>query len=116
RTQIGTQTAATLLVCAGENLDRFGNEAAFAKLTGTAPLPASSGKTRRMRLNRGGDRQANRALHLIAVGRLRSDPRTRDYATRRAAEGLTTRDILRCLKRAIARETYNALKTDLLTT
>ena len=115
-TQIGTQTAATLLVCAGENLDRFGNEAAFAKLTGTAPLPASSGKTRRMRLNRGGDRQANRALHLIAVGRLRSAPRTRDYATRRAAKGLTTRDILRCLKRAIARETYNALKTDLLTT
>lgn len=68
-----------------------------------------------MRLNRGGDRQANRALHLIAVGRLRSDPDTRAYATRRRAEGLSTKDILRCLKRAIARETYTALRTDLLT-
>ncbi|GGH49524.1 IS110 family transposase [Microbacterium album] len=74
RPQIGTLTAAQLLVTAGQNLDRFRSEAAFAKLTGTAPLPASSGKTRRMRLNRGGDRQANKALHLIAVGRLKTDP------------------------------------------
>lgn len=113
--QIGTLTAAQLLVTAGQNLDRFGSEAAFAKLTGTAPIPASSGKTRRMRLNRGGDRQANRALHLIAVGRLRSDPATRAYSNRRKTEGLSTKDILRCLKRAITREAYTALKTDLLT-
>lgn len=116
RPQIGTLTAAQLVVTAGQNLDRFRSEAAFAKLTGTAPLPASSGKTRRMRLNRGGDRQANRALYLIAIGRLANDPDTIAYATRRQQENLTSRDIIRCLKRAIARETYNALRTDLLTT
>jgi len=116
RPQIGTLTAAQLLVTAGQNLNRFRTEAAFAKLTGAAPLPASSGKTRRMRLNRGGDRQANRALYLIAIGRLASDPDTIAYATRRTREGLTRRDIIRCLKRAIARETYNALRTDLLST
>lgn len=116
RPQIGTLTAAQLLVTAGQNLDRFRSEAAFAKLTGAAPLPASSGKTRRMRLNRGGDRQANRALYLIAVGRLVNHPDTIAYATRRHTEGLSRRDTLRCLKRAIARETYNALRTDLLGT
>lgn len=114
RTQISTLTGAQLMVTAGENLDRFRSEAAFAKLTGTAPLPASSGKTRRMRLNTGGDRQANKALHLIAVGRLRSDPRTRDYFARRRAQNLGTKEILRCLKRAIAREVFHALRTDLL--
>lgn len=114
RPQIGTQTAAQLLITAGQNIDRFRSEAAFAKLTGTAPLPASSGKTRRMRLNRGGDRQANKALHMIAVGRLKSHPETRAYFIRRDAEGLSKLDILRCLKRAIAREAYNALRTDLL--
>lgn len=112
--QIGTQTAAALLICAGQNLDRFASEASFAKLTGAAPLPASSGKTHRVRLNRGGDRQANKALHLVAVGRLRSDQRTREYAERRRAQGLSTPDILRCLKRALVRESFNALKTDLL--
>lgn len=115
RPQIGTLTAAQLLVTAGQNLERFRSEAAFAKLTGTAPLPASSGKTRRMRLNRGGDRQANRALHIIAVGRLRHHADTRAYAARRTTDNLSRRDILRCLKRAIARETYNALRTYLLT-
>lgn len=115
RPQVGTQTAAQLLITAGENIDRFRSEAAFAKLTGTAPIPASSGKTRRMRLNRGGDRQANKALHLVAVGRLRSHPETRAYLERRTTEGLSKLDILRCLKRAIARETYHALRTDLLT-
>lgn len=113
--QIGTQTAATLLLTAGENLDRFTTEAQYAKLTGVAPLPASSGKTQRMRLNRGGDRQANRALHLIAVGRMKSHPPTRAYITRREHEQLTTKDIIRCLKRAIAREVFKALRTDLLT-
>ena len=112
--QIGTITAAQLLVTAGQNLDRMRSEASFAKLTGTAPIPASSGKTRRFRLNRGGDRQANKALHIIAVGRLRSDPVTRDYAARRLTEGLGKLDILRCLKRAIAREVFGALRTDLL--
>lgn len=114
RPQIGTQTAAQLLITAGQNIDRFRSEAAFAKLTGTAPLPASSGKTRRMRLNRGGDRQANKALHMIAVGRLKSHPETIAYTTRRTTEGLSKLDIIRCLKRAIARQTYNDLKTDLL--
>ena len=114
RPQIGTQTAAQLLITAGENIDRFRSEAAFAKLTGTAPLPASSGKTNRMRLNRGGDRQANKALHMIAVGRLKTHPETLAYTARRTAEGLDKKDIIRCLKRAIARQTYNDLKTDLL--
>lgn len=112
--QIATQTAAQLLITAGQNLTRFRSEAAFAKLAGVAPLPASSGKTRRMRLNRGGDRQANKALYMIAVGRLKSHPPTLEYARRREAEGLTRRDIIRCLKRYIARETYTALRHDLL--
>lgn len=116
RPQIGTLTAAQLAVTAGQNLDRFRNEAAFAKLTGTAPLPASSGKSRRMRLNRGGDRQANHALYMIAIGRLINDPETRAYAARRETKDFSRRDVIRCLKRAIARETYNALKQDLLST
>lgn len=111
--QIGTQTAAQLLITAGQNVDRLRNEASFAKLTGVAPLPASSGKSQRMRLNRGGDRQANRALYMIAVGRLKNHPATIAYAQRRQAEGLSRRDVIRCLKRYIARETYNALKKDL---
>ncbi len=112
--QIATQTAAQLVITAGQNLHRFRSEAAFAKLVGVAPIPASSGKTRRMRLNRGGDRQANKALHLVAVGRLRDHQPTIDYRKRREAEGLSKNDIIRCLKRFIARETYTALKTDLL--
>ena len=75
------------------------SEAAFAHLCGVAPIPASSGKTVRHRLDRGGNRDANRALHLLAVRRLAWDPRTRAYATRRTAEGKTTPEILRCLKR-----------------
>lgn len=112
--QVGTQTAAQLLITAGENLHRFASEAQFAKLTGVAPIPASSGKTRRMRLSRGGDRQANKALYLIAIGRLRSHQETRDYVARREAEGLSRRDAIRCVKRYLARTTYNALKHDLL--
>jgi len=106
---LGTEIAAQLLVTAGENPERMRSEAAFAMLCGVAPLPASSGKTRRYRLNRGGDRAANCALHMAAISRLRVDPRTRDYAARRAAEGLSKKEILRCLKRYLARELYKLL-------
>jgi transposase len=106
---IGTEIAGQLLVTAGDNPDRLHSEASFAMLCGVAPLPASSGKTQRHRLNRGGDRQANRALHLAAVTRLRHCPRTRAYASRRTAEGLSKREIIRCLKRYIAREAYHHL-------
>jgi len=111
---IGTQHAAQLLITAGQNLGRLRSDGAFARLCGVAPVPVSSGKTNRMRLHRGGDRQANRALHLIAIARLRLDPKTQVYMTRRRAEGLSNMDVVRCLKRFIAREVYNALKLDLL--
>ncbi len=107
---VGTEIAAQLLLTAGENPERMKSEAAFAMLCGVAPLPASSGKTRRYRLNRGGDRAANCALHMAAISRLRVDPRTRAYAARRAAEGLSKKEILRCLKRYLARELYKLLK------
>jgi len=111
---IGTQHAAQLLITAGQNLERLHSDGAFARLCGVAPVPVSSGKTNRMRLHRGGDRQANRTLHLIAVSRLRIDPRTQIYMERRRKDGLSKMDVLRCLKRFIAREVYNALKLDLL--
>jgi len=101
---IGVVTAAQLLVTAGDNPDRIGSEASFAMLCGAAPIPASSGKTNRYRLNRGGDRAANSALHQIAIVRLATDPTTRAYAAKRTTEGKTKKDILRCLKRAIARQ------------
>ena len=110
---ISTGHAGQLLVSAGQNVERLRGEASFAALCGASPLPASSGKTSRHRLNYGGDRNANRALHLIAVCRLRYCPRTRAYAKRRAAEGKTKAEILRCLKRYIARETYHTLSADL---
>ena len=88
---------------------RCRSEAAFAALSGTSPIPASSGKTIRHRLNRGGDRALNRAIHAIAVSRIRSCPRTRAYVARRTAEGKTPREIRRCLKRYIARELYRQL-------
>jgi transposase len=113
RMGVGTQHAAQLLITAGENIDRLRNEAAFARLCGVAPIPASSGYTHRMRLHRGGDRQANRALHMIAVCRLRYDPRTIYYMNRRRAEELSKKDVLRCLKRFIAREVFEDLKVDL---
>jgi transposase len=110
---VGTQGAGQLLVTAGQNIERLRGEAAFAKLCAAAPIQASSGRTHCHRLDYGGDRQANRALHMIAVCRLRHDPRTRAYADRRRAEGLNRREILRCLKRYIARETYHTLRADL---
>ena len=78
-------------------------------LCGACPLPASSGKTRRHRLNRGGNRQANSALHMIVLCRMRTDPRTRTYVQRRTREGLSKREVMRCLKRYVAREIYRVL-------
>ena len=106
---IGPDTAATLLITAGDNPDRLHSEASFAALCGVSPLEASSGKTTRRRLNRGGDRQANAALYRIALSRLRWDVRTRDYLARRITEGKTHREAIRCLKRYIAREMYQIL-------
>ncbi|HEY5223987.1 MAG TPA: IS110 family transposase [Microbacteriaceae bacterium] len=106
---IATITAAQLLITAGDNPDRLHSEAAFAMLCGAAPLPASSGKTNRYRLNRGGDRAANSALHKIAIVRMATDPETRRYVARRISEGKTKKDILRCLKRAIAREVFHLI-------
>jgi transposase len=106
---VGTDIAGQLLVTAGANHDRLHTEAAFAALCGVAPVPASSGRTRRHRLNRGGDRGANCALWRITISRLRHDPRTRAYAQRRTTEGLSKTEIIRCLKRYIAREIYYVL-------
>jgi transposase len=97
RPGVGVETAGTLLATAGDNLDRLHSEAALAALCGASPVQASSGKTTRHRLNRGGDRQANRALWVIALTRLRIDPATRGYAQRRTAQGKTTKEIMRCL-------------------
>lgn len=109
-TGVGTQTAGQLLVTAGDNPDRLRSEAAFAMLCGAAPLPASSGRVQRYRLNRGGDRQANCALWHVALVRLRHDPRTRAYCARRISEGKSKKEILRCLKRLIAREVYYVIR------
>ena len=98
-----------LLTTVGDNPDRMRSEAAFAHLCGAAPIPASSGKTRRHRLNRGGDRAANNALYTVVLARLRLDERTRTYAARRTAEGLSRREAIRCLQRGVARELYHAL-------
>ena len=106
---VGIITAAQLLITAGENSDRLHSEAAFAALCGASPIPASSGKTNRHRLNRGGDRQANAALHHIALSRISFDPRTKAYLARKRQEGKNTKEILRCLKRAIAREVYKLI-------
>jgi transposase len=107
---IGTIVAATVL-CAWSHPGRIHSEAAFAMLAGVAPIPATSGQTTtRHRLNRHGDRQLNRALHTIALTRIRHDPATRDYVARRTAEGKTSREIKRCLKRYIARDLYRLLE------
>ncbi len=110
---VGPQTAATLLITAGDNPTRLRNEAALAALCGVSPLEASSGKTSRHRLNRGGQRQANNALWTIALVRMRSDARTRDYVARRTKEGLSKKEIHRCLKRYIVRELYPLILADL---
>ncbi len=109
---VGADVAGQLLVTAGENHDRLNSEAAFAMLCGAAPIPASSGKTNRHRLNRGGDRQANRSLYRVVLCRLRWDPRTRAYAQRRTKEGLSKKEIIRCLKRYVARELYQIITSN----
>jgi transposase len=106
---VSTDTAASLLIAAGDDPERLKNEAAFAHLCGAAPIPASSGKTVRHRLNRHGDRDANRALYVIAICRMSHDERTRTYVARRTKEGKTKKEIIRCLKRYIAREVYRIL-------
>lgn len=110
---VGTQHAAQLLLAMGQNAHRLRDEAAFAHLCGASPIPASSGKTVRHRLNRGGDRAANRSLHMITVVRLRYCQRTQAYLQRRLSDGKTKREAMRCLKRYIARQVYGTLTADL---
>jgi hypothetical protein len=106
---VGAIVAAQIL-CAYSHHGRIRSEAAFASLAGVAPIPASSGQTVRHRLNRSGDRQLNRALHTVVLCRMRDDPRTRAYTARREAEGRSTREIKRCLKRYTARHLYRLLQ------
>lgn len=103
---VGPVTAAQLLVTAGENPERIKSKAAFAALYGVSPIQASSGKTNRHRLNRGGDRQANSALHQIMLVRMASDPRTKDYVARTTAQGKTKKEVMRCLKRYLGNEVF----------
>ena len=112
---MGPDTTAALLVTVGDNPDRLRSERAFAHLCGVAPIPASSGKTNRHRLHRGGDRSANRALHIAVVVRMRYCPRTRAYVARRTTEGMSKQEIIRCLKRYLAREIYRTLRADYAT-
>ena len=106
---VGTEVASQLLVTVGDNPDRLGNEAKFAALVGVAPIPASSGKTTRHRLSRGGDRNANHALYQVVLVRMASCQRTKDYVAKRTAEGKSKREIMRCLKRYAAREIYRQI-------
>jgi transposase len=109
---VGPDTAAALLVAAGENPERLASEASFAALCGVSPVDASSGRQHRHRLNRGGNRDANRALWVIVLSRMATDPRTRLYVTRRTGQGLSKKEIIRCLKRHVAREIYRLLRLD----
>jgi len=106
---LGPDSAATLLVTAGDNPERLHSEQAWAHMCGVTPIPASSGKITRYRLNRGGDRNANAALYRIVLTRMSSHDQTRQYVTRRRAQGLTTGEIMRCLKRYVARQTFKHL-------
>jgi transposase len=106
---VGVDAAATLLVTAGDNPDRLRSERAWAHLCGVTPVPASSGKTIRHRLNRGGDRQANSALYRIVLTRTSSHDETRRYMQRRRAEGLSSLEVIRCLKRYVARQVFKEL-------
>jgi transposase len=107
---VGPEVGATLVVAAGQNVDRLRSESSFARMCGAAPLPASSGKTTRHRLNRGGNRSANNALWRIVIVRLRRDPRTQLYMERRTKEGMSKQEVIRCLKRYVAREVFDALR------
>ena len=106
----GTVSAAELAIAAGDNPERIPSEARFASICGVSPIPASSGKTDRHRPNRGGNRQANKALHMIAVSRMSGDGRTPAYMAKRKSDGKTKREAMRCLKRFIAREVYSTLR------
>jgi transposase len=108
----GPEVAGQLLTTAGDNPDRLRSEAALAHLCGAAPVPASSGRTDRHRLNRGGDRAANNALHTIVLSRMRYDLRTRAYVEKRTKQGLSKKEIMRCLKRYVVREVHTALLAD----
>ncbi|HFT4564395.1 TPA: IS110 family transposase [Klebsiella pneumoniae] len=110
RNAIGYESASQLLITAGDNPQRLQSEPGFAALCGVSPVPVSSGKTNRHRLNRGGDRAANSALHIIAIGRLRTDTKTQEYVAKRVAEGHSKMEALRCLKRYIAREVFTLLR------
>jgi transposase len=103
---VGKYSAATLLIAAGDNPERLRSEAAWARLCGVSPIEASSGKITRHRLNPGGNRQANAALWHIVITRMSSDPRTQAYVERRTKEGRTAKEIIRALKRYVAREVY----------
>lgn len=109
RNSIGYESAAQLLLTVGDNPERVCSEASFAALCGVSPVPASSGKVTRHRLNRGGDRAANSALHIIAIGRLRTDPKTKAYVAKRITEGHSKLEAIRCLKRYIAREVFSLI-------
>jgi len=106
---VGPDVASTLLLAAGDNPERLVSERSFASLCGVSPVQASSGKTHRHRLNRGGDRQANAALWRIALVRLNCDQRTEDYLTKRVSDGKSKTEAIRCLKRYNAREVFSAL-------
>ena len=109
---IGPDSAAEMLIVAGDNPERIRSDAAFAKLCGACPVPASSGVTNRHRLFRGGHRQANAALYRIVIVRMRWHQPTLDYVIRRTAQGLSKKDIIRCLKRFVAREIFHSLVED----
>jgi transposase len=108
---VGAVVASQRLVTFGDNPERMGSEAAFAALAGVAPVPASSGQTNRHRLSRGGDRQANSALHRIVLVRMSKDARTREYVAKRSEDGLGKKEIIRCLKRYVAREAFRVMKS-----
>jgi hypothetical protein len=110
---VGTQTAPALLTAAGDNPDRLRREGSFAALCGSSPIDASSGHQQRHRLNRGGDRQANAALYIIVISRLRWDTTTKTYMQRRLGEGKTRKEVIRCLKRYVARQVHRAILNDL---
>ena len=107
---VGPDTAALLLIAAGDHPGRLRSEAAWAHLCAVAPIPASSGKVSRHRLNRGGNREASHALWRIVITRMSAHPATRAYIERRTKEGLSKKEIIRCLKRYVAREVYPYLR------
>ena len=111
---VGIETAAILVTAVGDNPERLANDSSFAAVCGASPIDASSGKQQRHRLNRGGNRQANYALYIIVLNRLAWDPRTKAYMQRRLAEGKTKKEIIRCLKRYVAREVYNLITRDFI--